>query len=137
MTIDWNDPAARNRLIECVGPDEYNRLHTEQMARGPVATVNGHAIHKVQSRSASCIRSAGPAPRSAHSDVIEISERFHGPWVKHVKAMVLNYKCAAKVYNHSKRTKEKRAVLDGVAAELQRIIGEPMQQGEAAMRIAA
>jgi integrase len=29
-----------------------------------------------------------------------------------------------KVYNHSKRMKEKRAVLDGVAAELRRIIGE-------------
>ncbi|WP_027556624.1 site-specific integrase [Bradyrhizobium sp. Cp5.3] len=30
-----------------------------------------------------------------------------------------------KVYNHSKRMKEKRAVLDGVALELRRIIGEP------------
>ena len=30
-----------------------------------------------------------------------------------------------KVYNHSKRMKEKRAVLDGVAAELRRIIGHP------------
>ena len=30
-----------------------------------------------------------------------------------------------KVYNHSKRMKEKRAVLDGVAGELRRIIGEP------------
>ena len=30
-----------------------------------------------------------------------------------------------KVYNHSKRLKEKRAVLDGIAAELRRIIGEP------------
>ncbi len=38
MTIDWNDPAARIRL------------HGEQMARKPVATFNGHAIHKVQSR---------------------------------------------------------------------------------------
>jgi hypothetical protein len=50
MTIDWSDPAARHRLIECVGPDEYNRLYAEQMARSTVATVNGHAIHKVQSR---------------------------------------------------------------------------------------
>ena len=32
-----------------------------------------------------------------------------------------------KVYNHSKRMKEKRAVLDGVAAELLRIIGEPAE----------
>ena len=50
MTIDWSDPAARHRLIECVGPDEYNRLHAEQMAPSTVATVNGHAIRKVQSR---------------------------------------------------------------------------------------
>ena len=50
MTIDWSDPAARHRLIECVGPDEYNRLHAEEMARSTVATDNGHAIHKVQSR---------------------------------------------------------------------------------------
>jgi integrase len=33
-----------------------------------------------------------------------------------------------KVYNHSKRMKEKRAVLDGVAAELRRIIGEPQMK---------
>jgi hypothetical protein len=42
-----------------------------------------------------------------------------------------------KVYNHSKRMKEKRAVLNGVAAELQRIIGEPVQHGEVAMHLAA
>jgi hypothetical protein len=28
------------------------------------------------------------------------------------------------VHNHSKRMKEKRSVLDGIAAELRRIIGE-------------
>ncbi|HEY2532338.1 MAG TPA: tyrosine-type recombinase/integrase [Xanthobacteraceae bacterium] len=32
-----------------------------------------------------------------------------------------------KVYNHSKRMKEKRAVIDGVAAELRRIISEPAE----------
>ena len=42
-----------------------------------------------------------------------------------------------KVYNHSKRMKEKRAVLDGVAAELRRIIGEPAQHREVATRLAA
>ena len=31
-----------------------------------------------------------------------------------------------KVYNHSKRMKEKRAALDGVAAELRRIVGAPV-----------
>ena len=34
-----------------------------------------------------------------------------------------------KVYNHSKRMKEKRAVLDGVAAELRRMIGKPTETG--------
>jgi integrase len=36
-----------------------------------------------------------------------------------------------KVYNHSKRMKEKRAVLDGVAAELRRIIRAPTAQAVA------
>jgi hypothetical protein len=39
MTIDWSDPAPRNRLIERVGPDEYNRLHAEQMARSTLAGI--------------------------------------------------------------------------------------------------
>jgi integrase len=34
-----------------------------------------------------------------------------------------------KVYNHSKRMKEKRAVLDGIAAELRRITGKPADIG--------
>ena len=44
-----------------------------------------------------------------------------------------------KVYNHSKRMKEKRAVLDGVAAELRRIIGQsvPTTQAETELRLAA
>jgi integrase len=44
-----------------------------------------------------------------------------------------------KVYNHSKRMKEKRAVLDGVAAELRRIIGQPVpaRQAETELRLAA
>jgi integrase len=33
-----------------------------------------------------------------------------------------------KVYNHSKRMKEKRAVLDGLALELRRIIGQPAEK---------
>ena len=44
-----------------------------------------------------------------------------------------------KVYNHSKRMKEKRAVLDGVAAELRRIIGQPAVKanGQDRSRLAA
>lgn len=43
------------------------------------------------------------------------------------KAEVIVPTVTGKVYNHSKRMKEKRAVLDGIAAELRRIIGEPVQ----------
>jgi integrase len=42
-----------------------------------------------------------------------------------------------KVYNHSKRMKEKRAVLDGVAAELRRIIGKPVKELDRKLRLAA
>ena len=44
-----------------------------------------------------------------------------------------------KVYNHSKRMKEKRAVLDGIAAELRRIIGQsvPATKAETELRLAA
>jgi integrase len=44
-----------------------------------------------------------------------------------------------KVYNHSKRMKEKRAVLDGVAVELRRIIGQsvPATRAETELRLAA
>ena len=44
-----------------------------------------------------------------------------------------------KVYNHSKRMKENGAVLDGVAAELRRIIGEPEMNAvdQAELRLAA
>ena len=42
-----------------------------------------------------------------------------------------------KVYNHSKRMKEKRAVLDGVAAELRRIIGQPALKAVGPGRVTA
>ena len=42
-----------------------------------------------------------------------------------------------KVYNHSKRMKEKRAVLDGIAAELRRMINKPVRGVERKIRLAA
>jgi len=57
---------------------------------------------------------------------------FDDPWIAtcldHAvtkKGDVIVPSVTGKVYNHSKRMKEKRAVLDGVAAELRRIIGKP------------
>ena len=47
MAIDWNDPAARARLIESVGPKEYNRLHEEHRQSTVIETVNGHAIRPI------------------------------------------------------------------------------------------
>ena len=55
------------------------------------------------------------------------------------KAEVVVPTVTGKVYNHSKRMKEKRAVLNGVAAELRRIIGQspPARQAETKLRLAA
>jgi hypothetical protein len=47
--MDWNNPEARLALLERVGANEYNRLHSEKMEADMVETVNGRAIHKVQS----------------------------------------------------------------------------------------
>jgi hypothetical protein len=47
MTIDWNDPTARFRLFEQVGPDRFNKLHAEHLHSSTVATVAGHAIRPV------------------------------------------------------------------------------------------
>jgi integrase len=41
------------------------------------------------------------------------------------------------IYNQSKRMQQKRAVLDGVAAELRRIIGEPVKAVDRKLRLAA
>jgi hypothetical protein len=49
MTIDWNDPTARFRLFEQVGPDRFNKLHAEYLHSSTVATVSGHPIHPVNS----------------------------------------------------------------------------------------
>lgn len=37
--IDWTDPAARLRLIEKVGPDEYNRLLNTYFDENPIRPV--------------------------------------------------------------------------------------------------
>jgi integrase len=42
-----------------------------------------------------------------------------------------------RVYNRSKRMHQKRTVLDGVAAALREIVGEPVKQAETEMRVAA
>jgi hypothetical protein len=49
MTINWDDPEARFRLIERVGVDRYNELYAEYWRRSVVATVAGHEIRPVTS----------------------------------------------------------------------------------------
>jgi hypothetical protein len=51
------------------------------------------------------------------------------------KAEVVVPTVIGKVYNHSKRMKEKRAVLDGVAAELRRIVGRQTSTTQADTRL--
>lgn len=55
------------------------------------------------------------------------------------KAEVVVPTVTGKVYNHSKRMKEKRAVLEGVAVELRRIVGRqtPTTQAETGLRLLA
>ncbi|MET4207728.1 site-specific integrase [Bradyrhizobium sp. LA2.1] len=55
------------------------------------------------------------------------------------KAEVVVPTVTGKVYNHSKRMKEKRAVLEGVAVELRRIVGKqtPTTQAETGLRLFA
>jgi integrase len=53
------------------------------------------------------------------------------------KAEVVVPTVTGKVYNHSKRMKEKRAVLDGVARELRRIVGQPAKAVAPKLRLAA
>jgi hypothetical protein len=48
--MDWNDGAARLRLIEQVGHDEYNRRLREHLDSSVIATVNNHGIRTVMSR---------------------------------------------------------------------------------------
>lgn len=50
MPIDWDDPAARGRLIERVGAEEYSRLLAIHFKQSTLATINGHAIRPVMSR---------------------------------------------------------------------------------------
>ncbi|MBR0916569.1 tyrosine-type recombinase/integrase [Bradyrhizobium japonicum] len=55
------------------------------------------------------------------------------------KAEIVVPTVTGKVYNHSKRMKEKRAVMDGVAAELRRIVGKqtPTTQADTGLRLIA
>lgn len=47
---DWDDPAARARLIDRVGPDVYNRLHEAEIDRSTVEVINNRRIRIVGSR---------------------------------------------------------------------------------------
>lgn len=48
--IDWDDPAARARLIDRIGPQAYNAAIKAHHAKSVVATVNGYTIRPVMSR---------------------------------------------------------------------------------------
>lgn len=48
--MNWDDPAARARLIDQVGVAEYNRQFEAHRSASVVSTVNGHKIRPVGSR---------------------------------------------------------------------------------------
>ena len=71
---------------------------------------------------------------------------FYDPWIAKCldhtaskKSEQILPSVTGKVYNHAKRMKETRAVLDGVAAELRRIVGKPTptKQAEFELRLVA
>jgi hypothetical protein len=50
MSTDWNDPASRLALIERVGAERYNELHSAHVAEITLTTINGYPIVPVQTR---------------------------------------------------------------------------------------
>jgi hypothetical protein len=50
MSIDWDDPVARPRLIESVGTDRYNEMIQQHFVDSAVSTVNGYRIRPVGTR---------------------------------------------------------------------------------------
>jgi len=47
--MNWDDPAARARLIDHVGAAKYNEMFETHRRASIVATVNGHDIRPVTS----------------------------------------------------------------------------------------
>jgi hypothetical protein len=49
-SMNWDDPAARARLIQDVGPGEYKRQFEEHCRESTLLVVNGHPIRRTGSR---------------------------------------------------------------------------------------
>jgi hypothetical protein len=49
-TMNWDDPAHRLTLLECVGVNEYNRLMSAHRDSQLVGLVNGYSLRRVGSR---------------------------------------------------------------------------------------
>jgi len=47
--MDWDNPEDRARLVERVGPIEYERLHMAHVKASTLETVNGYGIRPVRS----------------------------------------------------------------------------------------
>lgn len=48
--INWDDPTQRAALAERVGPERYNALHAEHVARSSLAVVNGYRIRPINTQ---------------------------------------------------------------------------------------
>jgi hypothetical protein len=49
MTINWDDPEERFRLIARVGPYRYNELRATHLQQSMVAMAGGHPIRMIMS----------------------------------------------------------------------------------------
>ena len=50
MMIDWNDPAARARLIERLGPAAYNKAFAKHVEETTICVVNGYPLRPIMTR---------------------------------------------------------------------------------------
>ena len=50
ITINWNDPEERARLIERVGVKAYNEAFAKHIEQSTVAIVAGHSIRPIRTR---------------------------------------------------------------------------------------
>ena len=48
--IDWNDPVARARLIDRIGPAAYEKAQQENVAATALCVVNGYPLRPIQTR---------------------------------------------------------------------------------------
>lgn len=64
--MDWDDPVARYKLIETIGPEKYNELMDEHFQNSIIETVNGYGIRPVKTQFGKLYQVVGTAMAFKH-----------------------------------------------------------------------